>query len=43
MPWPLTHAEMDHFVRLGLRQVDFADFQDEETPPVRRFRAEYRR
>ena len=42
-PWPLTRAELDALVRLGLREVDFADFPDEEEPPVRRFRAEYRR
>lgn len=42
MPWPLTREELNHFQRAGLREVAFEDFFDEEEPPVRRFRVEYR-
>jgi hypothetical protein len=43
MPWPLTRREMNHFTEVGLRELSFEDFQDEEAPPVRRFRALYLR
>lgn len=43
MPWPLTRREVEAFAALGLRQISFEDFLDEETPPVRRFRALFRR
>ena len=43
MPWPLLRSEVEGFARLGLRQISFEDFLDEETPPVRRFRALFRR
>jgi 2-polyprenyl-3-methyl-5-hydroxy-6-metoxy-1,4-benzoquinol methylase len=43
MPWPLTRAELDLFLRVGLQQVQFEDYLDEEEPPTRRFRVEYRR
>ncbi len=43
MPWPLLRSEVEGFAALGLRQVSFEDFLDEETPPVRRFRALFRR
>jgi SAM-dependent methyltransferase len=39
MPWPLTRRELDEFVRVGLREESFEDFLDQESPPVRRFRA----
>jgi SAM-dependent methyltransferase len=39
MPWPLTRGEFDEFVRLGLREELFEDYFDQESPPVRRFRA----
>lgn len=39
MPWPLMRRELDDFVRLGLRQESFEDYFDQESPPVRRFRA----
>jgi ubiquinone/menaquinone biosynthesis C-methylase UbiE len=42
MPWPLTRAELAEFESLGLTQVHFEDFLDDETPPVRRFRVHYR-
>ncbi len=43
MPWPLTRKELEVFEHVGLRLEDFKDFLDAETPPVRRFRAVYRR
>jgi SAM-dependent methyltransferase len=43
MPWPLVRAELDGFVRAGLELVGLEDYFDDESPPVRRFRAEYRR
>jgi hypothetical protein len=41
MPWPLTRRELNHFTEMGLRELSFEDFHDDETPPVRRFRALY--
>ena len=43
MPWPLTRKEMDGFRNVGLREIHFEDYRDEEDPPVHRFRATYRR
>jgi SAM-dependent methyltransferase len=43
MPWPLTKSELADFARLGLEKIFFEDYTDGETPPVRRFRACYRR
>lgn len=44
MPWPLTKDELSLFASHGLETVAFEDFDDKsEDPPVRRFRAEYRR
>ncbi|HDQ44182.1 MAG TPA: class I SAM-dependent methyltransferase [bacterium] len=44
MPWPLTRGELDLFRHHGLTEVNFEDFTDTlETPPVRRFLAEYLR
>ena len=43
MPWPLTAAELHHFEDCGLSLVRFEDYLDDENPPVRRFRVEYRR
>ena len=43
MPWPLTRRELDEFVRVGLAEISFEEFMDQETPPVRRFRALYGR
>ena len=42
MPWPLTSEELLWFGRVGLQQESFEEFWDGETPPVRRFRVEYR-
>jgi SAM-dependent methyltransferase len=41
MPWPLTPAEL-RGLSASLRLVSFEDFRDDEDPPVRRLRAEYR-
>jgi hypothetical protein len=43
MPWPLTRKEMAIFKTFGLEEVSFEDYTDNETPPVRRFRATYKR
>jgi len=43
MPWPLTKAELARFEALGLAQIQFEEFLDDETPPVRRFRIHYRK
>jgi len=43
MPWPLTRGEVEAVAGAGLRPVRFEDFVDRETPPVRRFRAVFRR
>ena len=43
MPWPLTREQMDRFTERGLRLIQFDDYVEAEDPPVRRFRAEYRR
>jgi SAM-dependent methyltransferase len=41
MPWPLTRREVEQFRAFGMEQVSFEDYFDGETPPVRRFRAEF--
>jgi SAM-dependent methyltransferase len=44
MPWPLLREELDLFNQHGLEAAAFEDFLDtSEEPPVRRFRAVYRR
>lgn len=43
MPWPLTKDELSHFKTGRLKEVSFEDYMDDEDPPVRRFRATYRR
>ena len=42
-PWPLVKSELDAFTSHGLVAETFEDFLDNEQPPVRRFRATYRR
>jgi SAM-dependent methyltransferase len=44
-PWPLTRSDdLSLFVKAGLREESFEDYLDEhEDPPIRRFRAVYRR
>jgi SAM-dependent methyltransferase len=43
MPWPLTEAEFAFFEAAGLTRESWKDFMDTETPPVRRFRASYKK
>jgi SAM-dependent methyltransferase len=43
MPWPLTRAEVEAIAGRELRLEAFEDFLDREDPPVRRFRAAFRR
>jgi len=43
MPWPLTKDELSLFEDQGLKKLSFEDYMDSEDPPVRRFRATYRR
>jgi hypothetical protein len=44
MPWPLLREELAALDRSGLAPVAFEDFLDQhEAPPVRRFRALWRR
>jgi len=43
MPWPLTRAEIEAIAGDGLTLDAFEDFVDAEEPPVRRFRAAFRR
>jgi SAM-dependent methyltransferase len=43
MPWPLRKEELSLFETNGLTKVSFEDYMDNENPPVRRFRAAYRR
>jgi hypothetical protein len=39
MPWPLLRRELEEVTRLGMSQVLFEDYFDDEPVPVRRFRA----
>jgi SAM-dependent methyltransferase len=43
LPWPLLKDELAGFKKVGLVEARFEDYLDGETPPVRRFRIEYRR
>lgn len=43
LPWPLTRETVMRFTDEGLRLVAFEDYDDDEDPPVRRFRAEFER
>jgi SAM-dependent methyltransferase len=43
MPWPLTRRETAGFALWGLSKVLFEDYLDRENPPVRRFRACFRK
>lgn len=42
MPWPLTREDLMLFCDVGLQEIRFEDYMDQEQPPVRRFRVEYR-
>jgi len=43
LPWPLSRAEMNEFVRAGLTETNFEEYFDKEDPPARRFRVLYTR
>jgi SAM-dependent methyltransferase len=43
MPWPLIKGDLELFVQSGLKLTSFEDFFEEEEPPVRRFRVQYRK
>lgn len=43
LPWPLEKETLLRFEDAGLELVKFEDYYDDETPPVRRFRAEFER
>ncbi len=43
LPWPLMRAELDGFLRAGLKEESFEDYAEPEPPWVRRFRVLYRR
>jgi SAM-dependent methyltransferase len=43
LPWPLTRAELDHFIQCGLVEQSFHVLSDADAPEVRRFRAAYTR
>lgn len=43
LPWPLTLTELDAVTGFGLERIAIEDYFDDEAPPVRRFRAVYRR
>lgn len=42
MPWPLLRDELTLFSQ-SLQEAALEDYLDDEQPPVRRFRVEYRR
>ncbi|MBN1347039.1 MAG: class I SAM-dependent methyltransferase [Phycisphaerae bacterium] len=43
IPWPVCREDLAPLLDSGLAETSFEDYMDHETPPVRRFRAEYRR
>jgi SAM-dependent methyltransferase len=43
MPWPLTVSDLEPLAHSGLELISFEDFFDDENPPVRRFRIQYRK
>lgn len=43
MPWPLTRDEIEAIAAADVALLSFEDFLDDEDPPVRRFRAVFRR
>jgi hypothetical protein len=43
LPWPLSHGELAQFERHGLKRISFENFFDNREPPVRRFRALFRK
>ena len=43
LPFPLTRSELGRLAEAGLQEVEFEDFLDDESPPVRRFLVAYQR
>ncbi len=43
LPWPLLRSEFADLTEHGLVERSFEDYFDDETPPLRRFVARYRR
>lgn len=43
LPFPLLRSELGRFVEAGLVESRFEQFDDDQSPPVRRFLAEYHR
>lgn len=43
MPWPLTKSEVLEFENNGLVLSKMEEFEDDESPPVRRIRAQFQR
>jgi hypothetical protein len=43
LPWPLTKADLAPLETGSLKLKQFEDYLDDEQPPLRRFRVEYRR
>jgi SAM-dependent methyltransferase len=43
MPWPVVKSELDALRDLGLHEIEFEDYTDNEIPPTRRFRITYQR
>jgi SAM-dependent methyltransferase len=43
LPWPLLRSELADLASLGLRELSFEDFRDDEDPPQRRFVVRYGR
>ncbi len=43
LPYPLLKSEVLQFVEAGLSLVSFEDYWDQESPPIRRFRATFQR
>ncbi|MHC4377294.1 MAG: class I SAM-dependent methyltransferase [Planctomycetota bacterium] len=43
LPWPLLRSELAPLADLGLCELSFEDYDDDEDPPLRRFVARYRR
>jgi SAM-dependent methyltransferase len=43
LPWPLLKDELALFKKTGVSEAHFEDYIKNESPPVRRFRVEYRK
>ena len=43
LPFPLTKSEMFRFKEFGLKLIQLEDYFDHEEPPLRRFRAHFKK